>query len=217
MLLHYTESINPKYIKYGNSKSKIQGILFINGRVVFPPGIGEIRRSHLVSLNNAIHVDLRRLKGIILRLNRSGGAYTAEEVVRRYLSPADSPCFISFARHLVRQLGEIGKHRTAETYTTAVNSFARFRRDCDLLIDEVDSDIMTAYESYLRSIVICQNSISFYMRNLQAIYNRAVEKGMTVQRYPFKHVYTGIDKTVKRALPLSVIRRIRNLDLSLHH
>ena len=38
---------------------------------------------------------------------------------------------------------------------------------------------------------------------------------MTVHRYPFKHVYTGIDKTVKRALPLKIIRRIKELDLSL--
>ena len=30
----------------------------------------------------------------------------------------------------------------------------------------------------------------------------------------FRRVYTGIDKTVKRALPLSVIRKIKDLDLS---
>lgn len=53
------------------------------------------------------------------------------------------------------------------------------------------------------------------MRNLRAIYNRAVERELTVQRYPFKHVYTGVDKTVKRAVPLKVIRRIRDLDLTL--
>ena len=75
---------------------------------------------------------------------------------------------------------------------------------------------MTAYETYLKSIDICPNSISFYMRNLRAIYNRAVDKELTVQRHPFKHVYTGIDKTIKRAVPLNVIRQIRDLDLSLY-
>ena len=54
------------------------------------------------------------------------------------------------------------------------------------------------------------------MRGLRAIYNRAVEKELTVQRSPFKHVYTGIDKTVKRAVPLKIIRQIRDLDLSLY-
>lgn len=40
--------------------------------------------------------------------------------------------------------------------------------------------------------------------------------GLTMQRYPFKHVYTGIDKTVKRAVSLKIIRQIRNLDLTLN-
>ena len=43
--------------------------------------------------------------------------------------------------------------------------------------------------------------------------HRAVDKELTIQRSPFKHVYTGIDKTVKRAVPLKVIRMIRDLDL----
>ena len=52
------------------------------------------------------------------------------------------------------------------------------------------------------------------MRNLRAIYNRAVNEGLVVQRNPFKHVYTGIDKTVKRAVPFKIIKMIKELDLS---
>ena len=53
------------------------------------------------------------------------------------------------------------------------------------------------------------------MRILRAVYNRAVEKDLTTNRNPFKHVYTGIDKTIKRAIPLKAIKQIKNLDLSL--
>lgn len=53
------------------------------------------------------------------------------------------------------------------------------------------------------------------MRILRAVYNRAVEKELTKQSYPFKHVYTGIDKTIKRAISLKAIKQIKNLDLSL--
>ncbi len=186
-----------------------------NKEIVFPPCIGERRRNYLVSLKSAVREDTKRLNGIISHLERSKDAYTADDVVKRYLSPVDDRGFISFARNLAGQLRQIGRQRTAETYTTAVNSFTRFREGRDVFLDEMDSDLITAYEAYLKSVDICPNSSSFYMRNLRAIYNRAVEKELTVQRYPFKHVYTGIDKTVKRAVPLKVIRRIRDLDLTL--
>ena len=33
------------------------------------------------------------------------------------------------------------------------------------------------------------NTVSFYMRILRATYNRAVDKGVIRQRFPFKDVY----------------------------
>lgn len=187
-----------------------------NKEIIFPPDTGEARRSYLVSLKTAVQEDTKRLRSIVSHLDRSGNTYTAEDVVAKYRSPTDNHCFLSFSRNLVGQLKQIGKQCTADTYTTAINSFARFRNERDVPLDDVDSDLMTAYETYLKASSICPNSISFYMRNLRAIYNRAVDKGLTVQHYPFKHVYTGIDKTVKRAVPLNVIRQIRDLDLSLY-
>lgn len=147
---------------------------------------------------------------------RTSSSETKQDTsVPTHRTPKSNRYFISFARNLIKQLEEIGKRRTAETYTTTVNSFERFRQGIDILWNAMDADLLTAYEAYLRAMDICPNSTSFYMRNLRAIYNRAVEKGLTMQRHPFKHVYTGIDKTIKRAVPLSVIRRIRKLDLSL--
>lgn len=47
------------------------------------------------------------------------------------------------------------------------------------------------------------------------MYNRAVEKELITQQYPFKHVYTGVDKTIKRAVPLKTVKRIKEMDLSM--
>lgn len=52
------------------------------------------------------------------------------------------------------------------------------------------------------------------MRNLRAIYNQAVERELTPQTNPFKHVYTGIAKTAKRSVPLSAIKALKRIDLS---
>lgn len=179
-----------------------------------PAGCEKSRRNYLESIGDSVREDMKRLDSIIQRLDRTGSRYTADKVVETFLSQEGDSLFFTFSRNLITQLKCIGKKRIAETYASTVNSFGRFRDGRDILLDEMDSELMMAYETYLASSGICPNSISFYMRNLRAIYNRAVDKELTVQRNPFKRVYTGIDKTVKRAVSLETIRRIRDLDLS---
>jgi site-specific recombinase XerD len=52
------------------------------------------------------------------------------------------------------------------------------------------------------------------MRALRAAYNHAVQKGLAVLKNPFKEVYTGIDKTSKRAVNEDIVVRLSQLDLS---
>ncbi len=183
--------------------------------IILPSGIGEGRRHYLLSVKAALENALAHFKELIVRLERTGTPYTTDKVVQLYTSPAECVGFIAYARKLIGELREIGRIRTAETYTTALNSLIRFHGESDLLFGEMDSNRMVQYETYLRENDVCPNSSSYYMRNLRAIYNRAVEEGLTEQRNPFRHVYTGVDKTVKRAVPLKVIRRIRETDLTL--
>jgi len=184
--------------------------------LVLPVESDSIRRNYLVSLKETLLDDTKQLKSIINRLERSGEVYTADKIVYLFLHPIIGHGFIAFARQEIENLKKIGKKSKVKSYTTTLKSFSRFRNDKELLPEEVNSDIIEAYETYLESVKVCPNTISFYMRNLRAIYNRAVAKELTVQRFPFKQVYTGIDKTVKRAVSIEVIRQIRDLDLTLH-
>lgn len=122
--------------------------------------------------------------------------------------------FFKFTEEVIAQLHALHQYRTAETYQAALNSFRQFRRGKDLPPDAIDTDLVQAYEAHLKFKGLNMNTISFYNRILRAIYNRAVNKGLTPQRHPFKSVYTGIGKTVKRALPIQIIQRIKQLDLS---
>lgn len=80
----------------------------------------------------------------------------------------------------------------------------------------MDADLIKEYEAYLmEDCGLNLNTVSFYMRNLRAIYNRAVEKELTESRNLFNHVYTGVRKTVKRAISSEVIQRIKKLDLTM--
>ncbi len=119
-----------------------------------------------------------------------------------------------FMESVITNMKALEKTRTQETYATTLNSFKRFRRGEDLPLDDLNSDLMVAYETYLRKKGISPNSASFYLRNLRAVYNRAVESGLVEQKFPFRHVFTGVEKTAKRAISLVTIRRIKELDLS---
>ena len=74
---------------------------------------------------------------------------------------------------------------------------------------------MESYECYLRRNQLSPNTISFYIKHLRAVYNRAVEDNLVVDRKPFRRVFTSIEKTTKRALPLRIIKRLKALDCSL--
>lgn len=169
---------------------------------------------NLSSLKKYVYEDLAKFKKIISVFESSGQNYTADDIISAYTRKENSCNFVSFVHETIQQLKQVGRLRTAETYSAALNSFSRF---CnvrgDVSFNDIDTTLMMEYEYYLKSQGLIPNTISFYMRNLRAVYNRAVEKGITVQRNPFRYVYTGVDKTVKRALTVSMIRKIRDMDL----
>lgn len=138
---------------------------------------------------------------------------SAPFVVAQTVDSVSTTSLFDFTESLIENIRELGRDRTAETYTVSLNSFRRFRRSKDVLLSEIDSDLVEAYQAYLKQCGTSPNTSSFYMRNLRAIYNRAVEKDLVVQRFPFRHVYTGVDKTVKRAIPLTAIQQIKQLSL----
>lgn len=172
------------------------------------------RTAVIQAIAQRIRRDMNRLDKIINGLNYDKHGITTGEIVRLFHETEQGESLFEFMTEVILQLKRLGKERTAENYTTALNSFKRFRNGNDILLNEIDSDLMTEYEACLKAHGVAMNTVSFYNRILRAVYNRAVEKEITVQRYPFKHVYTGIDKTVKRAVSLKIIRRIKELDLS---
>ena len=173
------------------------------------------RQNYLQSTQEHIDWDIKRLQSIIAHLECKRIKYTADDVVSTFQKQANEQSLFNFMQSIIVQLQQMGKQRTSETYRCTLKSFMEFRDDKDILLEDIDSDLMLMYEVYLRNKGLTKNSTSFYMRILRAVYNRAVEKDLTTNRIPFKHVYTGIDKTIKRAISLKAIKQIKNLDLSL--
>ena len=178
--------------------------------------VGSSERSNLLlSLQERMEWDMKRLDMIVHQLENRKGTYTADDIVASFQSNTEGQSLFNFMQGIIARLKQMGKIRTAENYSCTLKSFMQFRGDRDVLLSEIDSDLMQLYEAYLHGKGAVRNTSSFYMRILRAVYNRALEKELMEQRNPFRHVYTGVDKTVKRAVPLSAIKRMKNLDLPL--
>lgn len=157
--------------------------------------------------------DVERLTRIVRRMESRGTVLSADDIVEEFKLYRSRYSLFRFMESVIMNLKECGKIRTAETYTATLQSFSRFRRGRDLMLDEITPDLIQAYEAYLRASGAVPNTTSFYMRILRAVYNRAVESEAIEQRNPFRHVYTGTERTVKRAIPIAAISRIKNLEL----
>lgn len=172
------------------------------------------RYNYLLSIAERIKWDKDKLEKVIQTLNQSG-TFTADDVVLHFHNKGKEVSFYDYIRKQIARLKRLGKIRTSETYTAALKSFSGFMNDKEVPFDELNADLLAEYEAYLKGRDNSPNTVSFYMRILKAVYNRAVENGLTEQRHPFKSVYTGVEKTLKRAISLNGIKRIKGLDLSL--
>jgi integrase len=173
------------------------------------------RSNILCSIKEHLEWDTARLKRAIKQLETNNHRFTTNDVITTFHRMTKETSLFSFMHDVIAQLKQLGKIRTSETYTATLKSFMVFRKEQDIPLDGITSDLMLLYEAHLKARGVRMNTISFYMRILRAVYNRAIEKELTPQNNPFRHVYTGIEKTVKRAIPIKEIRVLKKLDLSL--
>lgn len=185
-----------------------------NKSKVTPPETSD-RKHHIISISERIHRDVERLAKIDRKLYTERLFYSTDDIIDEYNHYIREYSLFHFTEGLIETFRQNGKTRTSETYKSALSSFKNFRKNEDVMLDCLTSEIMEAYEAWQCKRGVTPNTISFYTRILRAVYNRAIENDIIENRHPFRHVYTGIDKTIKRALPLTAIKKIKSLDLSL--
>lgn len=107
-----------------------------------------------------------------------------------------------------------GQERTADAYITTVKCLTEFTGE-DASFEQLTPAFLKRYESYLARKGKELNTISFYMRMLRAIYNRANKAGLVsgYQKELFADVFTGQHQTVKRAVQPAVIQKLMQADL----
>lgn len=177
------------------------------------PSEGE-RAEAVRTVARGVHRDMDRLNGIIEKFDLGRHRYSSEDIITEFRSTAGGNTLFRFLEDAVRRLRQLKNTGTAKNYNAALGSFKRFRDNEDIALDAIDQITMEDYQAYLKSTGLSLNSISFYMRILRAVYNRAVEQELIRDRKPFRTVFTGTEKTLKRAISINDVRRIKDFDLS---
>lgn len=184
---------------------------------------GDCRNPYLSKGNEEIR-KIRYEIGLLARQLESRGDYTVDELVEAYYARNKAVTLFGYMDKLAEKLKDAGKTATCHHYQSLRNSMTAFFKTknmpkSDLSFSELTGQLIADYEQYLTDRELMPNTVSFYLRVLRSIWNKAVEEKLAEKQGSlFRNVNTRIEKTKKRAVSLSVIKKIAGLnDRQLKH
>ena len=165
-------------------------------------------------IQNRIDSDTALLRRIVKDLDSSGVTYSVGDIIKRYKSPECHVSVLDFMKNQIRLMRNANRLGTALNYEKTMKNFAEFLGGVNLPFSAMTEQLIADYNAFLVQRGMVRNSISFYMRIMRAVYNKAVRQKLVEQSHPFTEVYTGIDRTRKRAVSESVISQLYKLKLT---
>lgn len=183
--------------------------------IELPDGYSQ-RKFQLIEWKDSMRSDIERLYEIVNFLNERG-EYSVQDVYDRFNESGNCTTVLTYSARLARELQANDQPRTARAYRSAAKSIVAFNQGADLLLTDIRASVIRTYEQYLFGKGLQMNTVAFYMRNLRAIYYRAIKAGLIANQgiNPFGQVFTGVYPTRRRALESGDINRLTKLERSL--
>ena len=157
--------------------------------------------------------DLDRLKKIICKMDTECANYTVNEIIEKFHQTNSDYTITDFFTKQIQKLKNDNRRGTARNYNKTLKSLKAFMKNTDSTFNIVTEQFVESYNTFLIQRGVVRNTISFYMRIFRSGYNKAVTQKIVEQTFPFKNVYTGVDKTRKRAVTETVISQLLSIDL----
>ncbi len=175
--------------------------------------ISQADTPYLAERRIKIDSDISRLKSAIEALDSQVTAYHIDDIIAAFHQSESATSLSAFFEQQILHCTQNKNLGTANNYRHTLSSIMNFLGGQDIPLTMITGPLIQQYENWLLTRGVTRNSSSFYIRNLRAIYNKAVRQGLVTQTYPFRNAYTGIDHTRKRALSEDTILRLQKLDL----
>ena len=171
------------------------------------------RQAHLQLIQSQIDWEMKQMQRIIHDKEMDGIPYTIDDIAKEIQQLPPNKSVFTFFRQQIAKKEQMQCIGTKSNYTSAANRFMEFRNHEDLTFSQMTSEMMEMYQAWLFNRGVRQNTVSFYLRTLRTLYNKAVETGHAPAKDIFAHVQTANVRTAKRAISVKDIRKIENLDL----
>jgi len=122
--------------------------------------------------------------------------------------------FRDFNDKIIKELEMSNKLGNASCYIQAQRFLDRYSNQKDLSFEDIDFKFLKSMEAMHLSKNNSLNSLSFYLRTVRAVFNRAIHEGVIRREiYPFDKYSIKETKTKKRAIRKNDINLIRDLKI----
>ncbi len=176
-----------------------------------------VRKTYLESAHAKMVHGKAQLLEAINHLEHRNPFYTVEDVLETYYRQRCSSNLTAYADRLAEKM-ETNQPRTARSYRCVAKRVREYNGG-DVPLNNITAAFVKGFETFLRAKGKKPNTTSYYCRNLRAIMNRAMEDKIIEmsQERLFAGVFTGNEKTEKRAVKKDVIEALETIELSGSH
>jgi len=167
-------------------------------------------------LNNYFRKQQTKAIDIVTQLQDSGEILrmTVKQIKERIENKSSKFTFYKYTEKVIEEFKEANRVSYASSMKDMLRAVKRFKRDADIKFEQIDYTFLKGFETFHLSKGNSINSLGVYMRNLRAIYNRAIKEGNVKREfYPFDNYSIKREKTKKRAVRKEVIQKIEAVEL----
>ncbi len=118
----------------------------------------------------------------------------------------------------IADLNLAGRTGNARAYQGVYNSFFKFIKNKSILFRDITPALLDKYETYLRSRNNTDGGIGVKMREIRALYNDAIKKGVVQKKYyPFElyKISKLKGRNIKKALSREEMKKLESIDTSM--
>ena len=192
-----------------------------NTRLEMVENVGGNRRRLLIvrEANEYLIYIKKELEAICGSLEADkGSAYTVDDIVNVYNYHNDLSQVLVYADSVIAGLENKGRQGTAANYRSARRAFEMFLDGSPFSFEELTPEVLDRFVTFLRERGNRPNTVSFYLRQWRAIYNRACADHVVFSdQKPFRRLNLKEEVTSKRAISREKIAQIECVDLTACH